>query len=194
MKSIVYIIIYFLKGCLPWQGLKLNNKEEKYKKVCEIKNEITPANLSKDLPEEFEAFVEYVKKLEFTEVPNYNYLKGLLKTIIKKSGFVIDYYYDWCTTKPNIKHDDPIYTNNYNIEYNGHVEWLSNLNSKTNDLEHNENNEEYKSINKGSSSVINNSHGLHNGHNRAESNNLSTKCVDSESKKNLPFTSSKKIK
>ena len=84
LESIVYIIIYFLKGCLPWQGIKLNNKEEKYKKVYTIKNDITPKYLCKDLPEEFEAFVEYVKKLEFTDVPNYNYLKDLLKKVIEK--------------------------------------------------------------------------------------------------------------
>ena len=130
MKSIVYIIIYFLKGCLPWQGLKLNNKEEKYKKVCEIKNEITPANLSKDLPEEFEAFVEYVKKLEFTEVPNYNYLKDLLKKVIKKSGEEIDFWYDWCIEKPNILPDDQIFTNDYQIENNGSKECLNTHNLK----------------------------------------------------------------
>ena len=86
LESIAYIIIYFLKGCLPWQGLKLNNKEEKYKKICEIKNQITPKYLCKDLPEEFEAFVEYIKKLEFTDVPNYNYLRDLLKKVIEKLG------------------------------------------------------------------------------------------------------------
>ena len=112
LESIAYIIIYFLKGCLPWQGLKLNNKEEKYKKICEIKNQITPKNLCKDLPEEFEAFVEYVKKLEFTDVPNYNYLKDLLKKVIGKLGEEIDFWYDWVIEKPNILPDDPIFKNN----------------------------------------------------------------------------------
>jgi len=194
LESIGYIIMYFIRGSLPWQGLKINRKDDRYKKICEKKKETSAKDLCSGFPSEFEAFVQYTRKLQFTEVPNYGYLKSLLKTIIKKSGFIIDFYYDWCTTKPNIKPDDPIYTNDYNIDYSGQVEWLAFVNSKTNDLEHNENNEEYKNMNKGSSSVINNSHGLHNGHNRAESNNLSTKCVDSESKKNLPFTSSKKIK
>ena len=101
LESICYIIIYFLKGCLSWQGIKLNNKEEKYKKVYEIINDISPKNLCKDLPEEFEAFIEYVKKLEFTDVPNYNYLKDLLKKKIEKSGEKIDFWYDWCIEKPN---------------------------------------------------------------------------------------------
>ena len=74
LESIGYIIIYFLKGRLPWQGLKTFNKEEKYKKVYVIKNDISPKFLCKDLPEEFEMFIEYIKKLGFTVVPNYNYL------------------------------------------------------------------------------------------------------------------------
>ena len=125
LESIAYIIIYFLKGCLPWQRLKLNNKEEKYKKICEIKNQITAKDLCKDLPEEFETFVEYVKKLEFTDVPNYNYLKDLLKKVIAKLGEEIDFWYDWCNEKPNILPDDPIFTNDYEIEYNGSKEWLN---------------------------------------------------------------------
>ena len=32
LESIAYIIIYFLKGRLPWQGLKANNLENKFKK------------------------------------------------------------------------------------------------------------------------------------------------------------------
>ena len=125
LESIAYIIIYFLKGCLPWQGLKINNKEEKYKKICEIKNQIASKYLCKDLPEQIETFVEYVKKLEFTDVPNYNYLKDLLKKVIEKLGEKIDFWYDWCTEKPNILPDDPIFTNDYKIEYNGAKEWLN---------------------------------------------------------------------
>ena len=112
------------------QGLKINNKEEKYKKICEIKNQITPKYLCKDLPEEFEAFVEYVKKLEFTDVPNYNYLKDLLKKVIEKLGEEIDFWYDWCIEKPNILPNDPIFTNDYKIEYNGSKEWLNTHNKK----------------------------------------------------------------
>lgn len=125
LESIAYIIIYFLKGYLPWQDLKSNNKEEKYRKICEIKNQITPKDLCKDLPEEFETFFEYIKKLEFTDVPNYNYLKDLLKKVIEKLGEKIDFWYDWCNEKPNILPDDPIFTNDYKIEYNGSKEWLN---------------------------------------------------------------------
>ena len=190
LESIGYIIMYFIRGSLPWQGLKINKKEDRYKKICEKKKETSAKDLCSGFPSEFESFVSYTRGLQFTEVPNYNYLRNLLKSIIKKSGSSIDFYYDWCTSKPNIKPDDPIYTNDYKIEYNGSHEWLKNTDLKNNGLEETDNHEEYKHVSKGS--LINNSHGINNSHHRAESNNLSTKCVDSESKKNLHFTNSKK--
>jgi serine/threonine protein kinase len=197
LESIGYIIMYFVRGSLPWQGLKINKKDDRYKKICEKKKETSAAELCSGFPKEFENFVQYTRNLQFTEVPNYNYLRSLLKTVIKKSGSSVDFFYDWCTSKPNIKPDDPIYTNDYKIEYNGPNEWLNNYNDKNPEimnLDENDNDEDYKNMNKGSGSSnhINNSHGINNNHHRAESNNLSTKCVDSESKKNLPFTSFKK--
>ena len=191
LESIGYIIMYFIRGSLPWQGLKINKKDDRYKKICEKKKETSAKDLCSGFPQEFEDFVSYTRNLQFTEVPNYDYLRNLLKTIIKKEGSEIDFCYDWCTSKPDIKPDDPIFTNDYKIQYNGPHDWLNtNIN---NDLEENENNDDYQHINNGSNHLIN-SNGLSNGHhNRAESTNLSTKCVvDMESKKNLHFTSLKK--
>ena len=190
LESIGYIIMYFIRGSLPWQGLKINKRDDRYKKICEKKKETSAKDLCSGFPNEFEHFVSYTRNLQFTEVPDYNYLKNLLKTIIKKSGSEIDFFYDWCTSKPNIKPDDPIYTNDYKIQYNGPYEWLNNNNTKKNDLEENENNDDYKHMNNNNhgNNHIHNSHGVNNGHHRAESNNLSTKCVDSESKKKLPFS------
>ena len=124
LESIGYILIYFLRGRLPWQGIKVKNKEDKYKKILEKKKQISSSILCKDYPIELVNFVEYIKSLHFTEVPDYNYLKNLLKSIMKKNNMEIDFYYDWCKEKPNIDKNNIIYTNNYGIEYNGKDEWL----------------------------------------------------------------------
>ena len=50
---------------------------------------------------------DYLKSILFI------YLRSLLKTVLKKGGFTYDFFYDWCTTKPHIQPDDPIYTNDY---------------------------------------------------------------------------------
>ena len=196
LESIGYIIMYFIRGSLPWQGLKINKKEDRYKKICEKKKSTSAKDLCSGFPSEFEKFVSYTRNLEFTEVPDYNYLRDLLKNVIKKSGSTIDFFYDWCTQKPNIKSDDIIYTNNYKIKYNGPNEWLNNFVPYTKDLGQDNNNNENKYINKENETTreTNNSNSINHtyNHHKMESNNLSTKCVDSQSKKNMPFSSLKK--
>ena len=124
LESIAYILLYFLRGSLPWQGLKINNKEDRYKKICEKKKNTSSVQLCDGFPREMETFVSYVKNLEFTEVPDYDYLRQLLKNILDKNKMNIDFYFDWDKEKPKIDANNIIYTNNYNIEYNGNNEWL----------------------------------------------------------------------
>ena len=124
LESIFYILIYFLKGRLPWQGLKADKKEDRYKKIYEIKKNIKIKDLCSSFPEEFESFYNYIRNLEFEQVPDYDYLKLLLKNILEKNNFIVDYYYDWDKVKPNIPKNDDIFKNNYNIKYNGKEKWL----------------------------------------------------------------------
>ena len=124
LESIAYIIMYFLRGNLPWQGLKVNKKEDKFKKILEKKKEVTSAQLCLEFPHEFEIFLDYIKNLDFTEVPNYDFLKNLLLKIMDKNNIQNDFYFDWCSEKPDIKKDDIIYTHNFGIEYNGKYPWL----------------------------------------------------------------------
>ena len=124
LESIAYILLYFLRGNLPWQGLKGNNKDERYRKICEKKKSTSSKELCEGFPREFETFVNYVKNLEFTEVPDYNYLRQLLKNILVKNRANLDYYFDWDDENPNIDKNNIVYTNDYHIEYNGKNEWL----------------------------------------------------------------------
>ena len=125
LESIAYIIIYFLRGNLPWQGLKVNNKDDRYKKICEKKRNTSSKKLCEGLPSEFETFVGYVRNLEFTEVPDYDYLRELLINILIKNNTCMDFFFDWNKEKPNIDEDNIIFTNDYGIEYNGKNEWLN---------------------------------------------------------------------
>ena len=133
LESIAYILIYFLKGHLPWQGLKVVKKEDRYKKICEKKREISSEKLCAGYPKELEIFLSTIKKLDFTEVPDYDYLKYLLKIIMEKNRYDLDFYFDWCKEKPNIKKDNIIFMNDYGIEYNGKNEWLCRNNKYNND-------------------------------------------------------------
>lgn len=50
MEAIGYVIVYLLKGYLPWQGIKANNKQEKYHKIMEKKMTTPVEILCKGLP------------------------------------------------------------------------------------------------------------------------------------------------
>ena len=120
--------------------------------------------------------------MEFTEVPDYNYLRSLLKNIIKKSGSTIDFFYNWCPKKPNIKSDDKIFTNDYKIKYNGPHEWLNNfvpVAKQLNEDEKNDNEYTNKENNITKKNTSNNKE-THK-HHKNESTNFSTKCIDSDS-------------
>ena len=125
LESIAYILLYFLRGSLPWQGIKYYNREGRFKKIYEKKRDTSSKELCEGFPEELAIFIDYVKSLTFMEVPDYNYLRQLLKNILKKNKFHIDFYFDWDKEKPNIDEDNIIYTNDYGIEYNGKNEWLN---------------------------------------------------------------------
>jgi serine/threonine protein kinase len=50
LEGICYVMMYFLRGSLPWQGLAANNKHEKYKKIKETKQGATTEMLCKGFP------------------------------------------------------------------------------------------------------------------------------------------------
>jgi serine/threonine protein kinase len=125
LESIGYIIMYFVRGSLPWQGLKVNNKEDRYKKIRDKKRATSAKELCAGFPKELENFVSYTRNLEFMQIPDYEYLRNLLKNIIIHEHKVIDFFYDWCATKPNIKSNDIIFKNNYNIKYDEDNIWLN---------------------------------------------------------------------
>lgn len=180
LESIGYIIMYFLRGSLPWQGLKVNDKEDRYKKICEKKKMTSSKELCENFPEQLENFVRYTRNLKFTQVPDYEYLRELLRTVIKNEGEEIDYCYDWCTQKPSIKNDDPIYTNDYKIVYDGKNDWLNRKMEKNIEEDAGKKNENVQNeyINNKKTMKSNMTNGK--SHKNSESNNLGSKFIDSD--------------
>ena len=84
LESIIYMIIFLIKGKLPWQGVKAIKKNEKYLKIYKMKKNITPIELSKSLPKQITEFIKYIKQLKFDQEPDYNFLRGLFLSILKE--------------------------------------------------------------------------------------------------------------
>ena len=92
LEAVGYVLLYFLRGKLPWQGLHVKNKEERYHRIMEIKIETTPSELCKGFPKEFEEYINYTRNLEYEQDPDYEYLKNLFHIILKDDSEKI---YDW---------------------------------------------------------------------------------------------------
>lgn len=95
LESLAYIMLYFLRGILPWQNLKATNKKDKYEKIKEKKISTTIDSLCKGLPLEFSTFLTYCRNLKFEEKPDYPYLRNLLRDLFNKNGYEWDHMYDW---------------------------------------------------------------------------------------------------
>ena len=104
LESIGYVLIYFAKdGELPWKGLKIDNKLQRYREIYKIKRRTPLEELCTNLPQEFCEYMKYVKNLQFEEKPNYNYLRKLFLDIIEKNQFKNDFKFSWLTNKYNYK-------------------------------------------------------------------------------------------
>ncbi len=99
IESIGYILLYFVNGTLPWQGLRCNNKVAKYEKIKQMKVEMTIEEMCKGLPSCFSQLLTYSRALKFEEAPNYKYLFELFNTEMQLNEFDHDYEFHWLTMK-----------------------------------------------------------------------------------------------
>jgi hypothetical protein len=98
--------MYFLRGILPWQGLKVDKREDRYKKIYEKKKSTTPEELCSGYPQEFCTYVTYTRNLAFEQEPDYEYLRGLFRTVMSNSGNQYDNEFDWVKTSKKKKHSN----------------------------------------------------------------------------------------
>ena len=96
LESLAYVCVYLIKGELPWQGIKGKTKEEKYRKIMEMKRSTREEELCKGMCNELLEFTKYVRGLSYEEDPQYDkwveVFTKLLKSRYEWSG---EYTYEW---------------------------------------------------------------------------------------------------
>ncbi|CAG8451457.1 3089_t:CDS:10 [Diversispora eburnea] len=95
LEALGHVFMYFLRGGLPWQGLKAATNKQKYEKIGEKKQSTPIRELCDGFPEEFGIYLSYVRKLGFEDNPDYDYLRELFTKILKNSNETEDGIYDW---------------------------------------------------------------------------------------------------
>merc|ERR1711972_446511 len=95
LEAIGYVLMYFNRGSLPWQGLKANSKKEKYEKIMEKKMSTPVEVLCKTFHRDFVTYLNYCRSLCFEDRPDYAYLRRLLKDLFFREGYQYDFVFDW---------------------------------------------------------------------------------------------------
>ena len=106
IESIGYMLVYFMKKRLPWQGVTGAKKMERYLKIYKMKKNTSPEELCSGLPPEMTEYIKYAKKLEFEQQPDYKYLKKLFSRMLKRIHNTNDQLvFSWIklTDLPNLK-------------------------------------------------------------------------------------------
>merc|ERR1711971_464801 len=95
LEALGHMFMYFLRGSLPWQGLKADTLKERYQKIGDTKRATPVEVLCENFPEGFATYLRYVRKLDFFETPDYDYLRKLFIDLMEKMTYECDWQFDW---------------------------------------------------------------------------------------------------
>lgn len=95
MESLGYVMMYFLRGSLPWQGVEADSNHERLEKIGEIKMSTRIDELCEGFPVEFATYFYYCKSLRLDGGPDYFYLQQLFRGLFERLNLQYDFKYDW---------------------------------------------------------------------------------------------------
>lgn len=95
LESLGYVIIYLMRGSLPWQGLPATDHRERMKKIGDMKKRLPIEEICEKCPEEFANYLRYVRHLDFYDAPDYDYLRKLFFDLFVNNRYLDDGMYDW---------------------------------------------------------------------------------------------------
>jgi serine/threonine protein kinase len=107
IEALGYMLLYFLKGTLPWQGMVLKDPKRKYDKIKQLKYDTKLDVLCEGQPVELAKFIQYARDMKFEDKPDYNYLRGLLRKAAEKNGLQFDSSkFDWIVNEEKEKQNN----------------------------------------------------------------------------------------
>ncbi|KIJ08321.1 hypothetical protein PAXINDRAFT_89026 [Paxillus involutus ATCC 200175] len=95
LESLAYMLVYFLRGTLPWRKLRAPTVSQTWQKILEAKLEELGPLLTESsphcayessLPIEFNLLLTYALSLSFTDLPDYTGLRDMFRNLGRRSG------------------------------------------------------------------------------------------------------------
>ncbi len=72
IESLLYVLIYMMKGCLPWQNAKSDDE------AIDIKQKTTMRELCKSIDPKWGCIVQHIRKTEFSCEPDYRFIRNAM--------------------------------------------------------------------------------------------------------------------
>ncbi|KZV85096.1 kinase-like protein [Exidia glandulosa HHB12029] len=95
LESLGHVLVYFLRGSLPWQGLKAQTNKQKYEKIGQKKQDTQILDLCEGFPQEVAFYLSYARRLGFEETPDYDYMRELFTKMLVDQKIEEDGVFDW---------------------------------------------------------------------------------------------------
>lgn len=95
LEALGYVMIFLMKGTLPWLGITSNRRDLLNEQILESKLLTSYESLCEGLPKEFVDYFKIVRSLQFEDEPPYEYIKDMFQNLFIRQNFVYDYKYDW---------------------------------------------------------------------------------------------------
>ncbi|XP_033736588.1 casein kinase I-like [Pecten maximus] len=95
MESLGYILVYLLRGTLPWFGLQNDTMKEKYALTLDLKMELSKESICHGCPPEFFIFIKICQSMRFDAEPNYSSLRKLFRNVLDRYNYTSAETFDW---------------------------------------------------------------------------------------------------
>lgn len=95
LEAAGYMMMYFLRGAMPWSGLAAKTKQEKFARIAEVKTNTNLDDLCAGHPDCFKEYIIATRAYQYEERPDYNGLRKSFRDAFDAAGYKEDYSYDW---------------------------------------------------------------------------------------------------
>jgi serine/threonine protein kinase len=95
LESLGFVLMYFLRGSLPWEGVWARTSNLRYEYTVGRKMAVTLESLCEGYPKEFLVYFKYCRSLRFMDEPDYAGIRLYFKELYNREGFEYDNVFDW---------------------------------------------------------------------------------------------------
>ena len=100
LEAVAYMVLYMLRGNLPWEGIKVKDRQKKNKMILEKKVSISISDLTTGIPPVFATFLRETRALRFEQRPEYDKWRKMFTYYARGQKVRCNDIFDWDVCDP----------------------------------------------------------------------------------------------